>query len=108
LDVKALIVELEKLVRRVVFEAIRIVTRLAPDVGRIKTDPTQIEQVLVNLTVNARDAMPKGGTLTIETSNATLDGHFPPRHETVAPGDYVMLSVNDTGVGMDRETLERL
>jgi len=108
LDVNALILELEKLLRRVVFEDIRIVTRLAPDVGRIKTDPTQIEQVLVNLTVNARDAMPKGGTLTIETSNATLDGHFPPRQEPVVPGDYVLLSVNDTGVGMDRMTQERL
>jgi len=108
LDVNALIMELEKLLRRVVFEDIRIVTRLAPDVGRIKTDPTQIEQVLVNLTVNARDAMPKGGTLTIETSNATLDGHFPPRQEPVVPGDYVLLSVNDTGVGMDRMTQERL
>jgi two-component system, cell cycle sensor histidine kinase and response regulator CckA len=108
LDVNALITDLEKMLRRVVYEHIRIVTRLAPDVGRIKADPTQIEQVLVNLSVNARDAMPKGGTLTIETANAVLDGHYPQRHEPVAPGAYVLLSVNDTGVGMDRATQERL
>jgi len=108
LDVNALILDLEKLLRRVVFEHVQIVTRLAPDVGRVRADPTQVEQVLVNLAVNARDAMPKGGTLTIETSNATLDGHFPPRQEPVVPGDYVLLSVNDTGVGMDRMTQERL
>jgi len=108
LDVNALILDLEKLLRRVVFEHVQIVTRLAPDVGRVRADPTQVEQVLVNLAVNARDAMPKGGTLTIETSNATLDGHFPQRHEPVLPGDYVLLSVNDTGVGMDRGTQERV
>jgi len=108
LDVNALIVDLERLLRRVVYEHVQIVTRLAPDAGRIRADPTQIEQVLVNLAVNARDAMPKGGTLTIETSNATLDGHYPQRHEPVVPGPYVLLSVNDTGVGMDRATQERL
>ena len=108
IDVNALIVDLERLLRRVVYEHVQIVTRLAPDVGRIKADPTQIEQVLVNLSVNARDAMPKGGTLTIETANATLDGHYPQRHEPVVPGPYVLLSVNDTGVGMDRATQERV
>jgi PAS domain S-box-containing protein len=108
LDVNVLIADLERMLRRVVYEHVQIVTRLAPDVGRIKADPTQIEQVLVNLAVNARDAMPKGGTLTIETSNAMLDGHFPQRHEPVVPGAYVLLSVNDTGAGMDRTTQERL
>jgi len=108
LDVNALIVDLERLLRRVVYEHVQIVTRLAPDVGRVRADPTQLEQVLVNLAVNARDAMPKGGTLTIETSNAALDGHFPQRHEPVEPGPYVLVSVNDTGVGMDRTTQERL
>jgi two-component system cell cycle sensor histidine kinase/response regulator CckA len=108
LDVNGLIADLERMLRRVVYEHVQIVTRLALDVGRIKADPTQIEQVLVNLAVNARDAMPKGGTLTIETSNAVLDGHYPQRHEPVVPGDYVLLSVNDTGVGMDRTTQERL
>jgi two-component system cell cycle sensor histidine kinase/response regulator CckA len=108
LDVNTLIVDLEKMLRRVVYEHVQIVTRLTPGVGHIRADPTQIEQVLVNLAVNARDAMPKGGTLTIETANATLDGHYPQRHEPVVPGPYVLLSVNDSGVGMDRATQERL
>ena len=108
LDVNAVILDLEKLLRRVVYEHVQIVTRLAPDVGRILADPTQIEQVLVNLSVNARDAMPKGGTLTIETANAKLDAQYPQRHEPVVPGDYVLLTVNDTGVGMDRATQERV
>ena len=108
IDVNALVADLEKMLRRVVYEHVQMVTRLAPDVGRIRADPTQIEQVLVNLAVNARDAMPKGGTLTIETANATLDGHYPQRHDPVVPGAYVLLSVNDTGVGMDRATQERL
>jgi PAS domain S-box-containing protein len=108
LDVNALILDLERLLRRVVYEHVDIVTRLAAGVGRIKADPTQIEQVLVNLSVNARDAMPKGGTLTIETSNATLDATFPHRHEPVLPGPYVLIAVTDTGVGMDRQTQERV
>jgi PAS domain S-box-containing protein len=108
LDVNALILDLERLLRRVVYEHVEIVTRLAPDVGRVKADPTQVEQVLVNLSVNARDAMPKGGTLTIETSNAMLDATFPHRHEPVVPGPYVLISVTDTGIGMDRETQERV
>jgi two-component system, cell cycle sensor histidine kinase and response regulator CckA len=108
LDINALIADLEKMLQRVVYEHVQIVTRLAPDVGHIRADPTQIEQVLVNLTVNARDAMPRGGTLTIETANTTLDGHYPQRHEPVVPGPYVLLSVNDSGVGMDRATQERL
>jgi signal transduction histidine kinase len=108
IELNTLIVDIEKMLRRVVYEHVQIVTRLAPDVGRIRADPTQIEQVLVNLAVNARDAMPRGGLLTIETANAALDGHYPQRHESVVPGPYVMLTVNDSGVGMDRATQERL
>jgi PAS domain S-box-containing protein len=102
INLNELIVNLNKMLRRLIGEDIKLVTQTAPDLGQIKADPGQIEQVLLNLVVNARDAMPDGGTLTIRTDNVTLDEHFARRH-LITPGDYVMVSVSDTGVGMTDE-----
>jgi signal transduction histidine kinase len=85
-------------------EDIELYTFLQPDAGAVKVDPGQLTQVTINLVVNARDAMPKGGKLTIETHNVYLDEHYAGRHLGVAAGAYVLLAVSDTGVGMDAET----
>jgi signal transduction histidine kinase len=108
LDLNALLRNLQKMLHRVIGEDIELVTRLADDLGRVKVDPGQIEQVIMNLTVNARDAMIEGGKLTIETANVELDGAYARRHVAVAPGRYVMLAVSDTGVGMTPEVRERI
>jgi CheY-like chemotaxis protein len=93
---------------RIIGEDIELVTLLAEDLGKVKIDPGQIEQVIMNLTVNARDAMPNGGKLTIETSNVVLDEEYALNHIAVKPGDYVMLSVSDTGCGMSSEVKEKI
>ena len=98
----------DKLLRRLLGEDIELVTLLEPALGSVRIDPGQFEQVIVNLAVNARDAMPNGGRLTIETSNIALDQEYAATHTGVAPGEYVQLAVSDTGHGMDRETLSRL
>lgn len=108
LDLNILLQNLNKMLRRVIGEDIELVTRLADDLGRVKVDPGQIEQVIMNLTVNARDAMIEGGKLTIETANVELDEEYARRHVAVSPGRYVMLSVSDTGVGITPEVRERI
>ncbi|PYX85246.1 MAG: hypothetical protein DMG68_18365, partial [Acidobacteria bacterium] len=104
LDLNSVVKETENMLRRLLGEDIRMLVVLAPELGRIKADMGQIEQVLMNLAVNARDAMPQGGKLVIETSNAQLDKTSITQHPWVKPGEYVMLSVSDTGCGMDKET----
>ncbi len=108
LDLNILLQNLDKMLRRVIGEDIELVTLLAEDLGRVKTDPGQIEQVILNLAVNARDAMPSGGKLTIETANVELDETYARRHVAVTPGRYVMLAVSDTGVGMTPEVRDRV
>jgi CheY-like chemotaxis protein len=89
-------------------EDVELVTVLTKDLGRIKADPGQIEQAILNLAVNAKDAMRSGGKLTIETANVKLDENYARSHVGVIPGEYVMLSMSDTGVGMTPETKERI
>ncbi|MGQ9501689.1 MAG: ATP-binding protein [Anaerolineae bacterium] len=103
LNLNALIIEMEVMLQRAIGEHIQLSTRLAQDLWLIKADPAQIEQVIVNLVVNARDAMPHGGRLSIETTNVVLDEHYVSTYLEARPGDYVALTVNDTGVGMTPE-----
>jgi signal transduction histidine kinase len=104
LDLNELIADMGKLLRRLVREDIEFSLRLGDSLGRIKADPSQLEQVLLNLTVNASDAMPLGGKLTIETQNLFVDGENAHFHSSVDHGDYVLLAVSDTGHGMDAAT----
>jgi PAS domain S-box-containing protein len=104
LDLREIVSDMEKMLRRLIGEDIELVTSEPEDLWSIKADRSQIEQVILNLAVNARDAMPRGGKLTIETANAELDQAYSRQHPMVAPGNYVMLAVTDSGVGMDPET----
>jgi CheY-like chemotaxis protein len=88
------------MLRRLIGEDVELFTQLEPELARIKADPSQIEQVILNLAVNARDAMPQGGKLTIRTANVSFDQRTSHRNRNLEPGDYVMLEVRDTGVGM--------
>ena len=107
LDVNRLVGGMSELLRRTLGEQVRIETVLAGGLWRVHADPHEIERVLVNLGVNARDAMPDGGRLTIETSNAHLDDAYAAQHPEVRAGQYVAICVTDTGTGMDAGTLER-
>jgi GAF domain-containing protein/DNA-binding response OmpR family regulator len=103
LDLNGVISNLEQMLRRLIGEDIRVVTALTPALGCVKADPSQIEQVIMNLILNARDAMPDGGQLTIETANVDLDAAYVRQHVGARPGPHVMLAVGDTGTGMTPE-----
>jgi len=105
MDLNALTINIDKLLRRLIGEDVELVTLLEPGLWPVRADPSQIEQVLVNLAVNARDAMPGGGKLTIETANVVLDAVYAAQHIGVAPGDFVMIVVSDSGEGIDPATL---
>ena len=108
LDLNALVTGTEKMLRRLIGEDISLTATLAPTLERVKGDAGQIEQVIVNLVVNARDAMPQGGKLNIETRNVELDTDYAKLHPEVKPGRYVMVAVSDTGSGMSEETKARI
>jgi len=104
LNVQGVVAEMEKILRRLIGEDIQLETSSAPDLGLVRADRSQIEQVILNLAVNARDAMPHGGRLTIETANVELDSSYSHPPAVLSPGRYVMLAVTDNGCGMDAET----
>jgi len=108
LNLNGVIDNVEKMLRRLIGEDVTLATNLAEDLGMVKADIGQLEQVLMNLTVNARDAMPRGGKLSIETRNIMVDQHLAARRPGMAPGPYLLLTVSDTGTGMDRETQDQI
>jgi len=108
LDLNSVVREMDTMLQRLIGEDLDLVTLLKPSLGQIKADPGQLEQVLLNLVVNARDAMPKGGKITIETGHTYLDGAYAREHVAVQPGHFVVLTVSDTGIGMDAETQKRI
>ena len=108
LNLNDLVGKLSRILERVVGDDVELVTALAGDLWPVKVDPSQIDQVIMNLVVNARDAMPQGGTLTIETANTFLDEAYAATHVDVQPGKHVMLAIIDTGMGMNREVKSHL
>ncbi|HWI16970.1 MAG TPA: PAS domain-containing protein [Vicinamibacterales bacterium] len=108
LSLNAVISDAEKMLRRLIGEDIQFRTMLSPDLGAVMADAGQIEQALLNLCVNARDAMPVGGHLTVSTRNIELDEHYARTHDNVRPGPYCLMSVSDTGSGMDDATRARI
>jgi len=107
-DINAIVREVEKLLKRLIGEDVEFTLRLQPNAGNIKVDPSQLEQILMNLAVNARDAMPDGGKLILETAYVELDEAYTRQHFGAQAGDFVMLVVSDTGTGMDSQTLARI
>jgi PAS domain S-box-containing protein len=108
IDLNDVVVNLDKLLRRLMDDNIEMITETHKSIGKVKADPAQIEQVIMNLVVNARDAMPGGGRILLETSNVDLDASYADEHMTVKPGKYVMLAVSDTGIGMSEETIAHI
>src|SRR5213593_17011 len=108
LDLNAVVSNLEPMLHRLIGENIELVIELKPGLGQVKADPGQIEQVIMNLAINASDAMPQGGKLLLETDNAELDETYARRHLPMQPGSYVRLAVTDTGCGMDAATQSRI
>jgi PAS domain S-box-containing protein len=108
LDLNSVVTNMEKLLRRLLGEDVELTTTLEPALGRVTADPSQVEQVIMNLAVNARDAMPRGGKLTIETASAELDDTFAREHPSLKGGPCILLAVSDTGAGMDAETQSRI
>jgi CheY-like chemotaxis protein len=107
-DLNAVLADTEQLLRRILGEDVRLTAVRAPGLGAVRADPGHLEQVIMNLAVNARDAMPTGGQLTIETRNVELDASFARTHLKVRPGPYVLLAVSDTGHGMTDEVKARI
>src|SRR5213078_1417263 len=103
-DLNHVVTRMESMLTRVIGEDVVLKTMLEPRLARIKANPGQLEQVIMNLVVNARDAMPTGGTILIETRNVRLDARYERRPEAIAAGPAVMLAVSDTGVGMSETT----
>jgi signal transduction histidine kinase len=107
-DVNHIVEDMERMLRRLIGEDVRLAVALDQDVGRVRADPGQLEQVIMNLAVNARDAMPRGGRLVLETSNVELDEAYAQSHAGVSPGAYVVLAISDTGEGMEPAILARI
>src|SRR6266404_460537 len=107
-DTNAIVRDIEKLLKRLIGEDVELTIHLQPNAGNIKVDPSQLEQILMNLAVNARDAMPDGGKLILETAYVELDEAYARQHLGAKAGDFVMLAVSDTGTGMDPQTLARI
>jgi len=108
LDLNALVRQCERLLQPIIGEDVRVVQRLDPKIGSVKADPAQLEQVILNLALNARDAMPRGGTLSLETGNIQVDAALARQHPGLIPGSYVRLSVTDTGHGIAPEVMPRI
>src|SRR5205823_3588461 len=108
LDLNGVVAGMAQMLRPLIGETIELASLLDPTLGRVKADPAQIEQIILNLAVNARDAMPQGGRLTIETSNVDLDDAFVETHPGASAGPHSMLSVRDTGIGMSPEVQAHL
>ena len=109
LNLNEVITEIEKMLRRVIGENIEFITILEPELGQVKIDPSQMDQVIMNLVVNSKDAMPEGGELTIKTANVDLDSkYFQERGVEGKPGTYIMLAVSDTGIGMTQEIQSKI
>jgi two-component system cell cycle sensor histidine kinase/response regulator CckA len=108
ISLNSVILHTEKMLRRLIGEDVELILHADPNIGNIRADPNHIEQAIVNLAVNSRDAMPTGGRVTIETSNARIDESYARTHLGVEPGEFVMLAVSDTGHGMDSATRQRI